>query len=541
MIAVSNMHLKWVLEVCEFPARSGNAEGCHRHAAEEPQKDRVQMKFETHILALWSQSSEPVLQKRLRQVLTDVIAQGLLPRGAQVPATRILAEQLGCSRNTVRLVYDQLIADGYLASSERAGTFVNEQLPHLRFSQSVASLDDRGFDPRLSAYGQKLDAYPVPGSSELKAFWPHETDAREFPFRSLARLFVHNWRSSREDVLRNHDPAGFLPLRRAIAGFVLSQRGIVCEPSQIIVCNGGASSFDLLVRLLVDRDDNIWLEEGCYSLAATSIHMAGGQPIVLPMDDQGLIVQHGIDRCPQARMAIVSPSSCYPIGSIMSTARRHELLAWAYGANALILEDDTGSEYLFEGKPEPAITALDTRGHTIYVGSFSTYLFPSLRISYLIMPSGLAQRVACLRYKLDFHPAMPMQPLIAAMIEDGVLAAHIRRMHRIYASRRMIIGEAFAEHLSDSFTLHLPPSGLNAIARPKDDYTVNDFRRMLECAMRHDVALQPLIQPDEQNRRPPLLLGFGATDETEIFAGARRLAEAMVEYRRTLSKPPRLR
>ncbi|WP_044875252.1 PLP-dependent aminotransferase family protein [Pseudomonas sp. LFM046] len=491
------------------------------------------MKLELHLLAEWTQNHEPALQKRLCQVLTGAIVKGVLPVGARMPATRILAEQLGCSRNTVRLAYDQLIADGYLASSERAGTFVNEQLPHLRFRQSVAALEDDSFDPRLSRYGTELDAFPVPGSSELKAFWPYETDAREFPFKSMIRLFSCYWRSSREDVLRNHDPAGFLPLRRAITSFVLAQRGIVCEPSQIIVCNGTASSFDLIIRLLVDRDDRVWLEEGNNSNAAASIHMAGGRATLVPMDDQGLVVKQGLAQCAQARMAIVSPSSCYPIGTLMSTARRHELLTWAHDANAMIIEDDTGCEYLFEGHPEPAITALDKKGHTIYVGSFSTYLFPSLRMSYLILPPALAQRVARLRYKLDFHPAMPMQPVIASLIEDGLLTSHIRRMHRVYANRRMAIQKAFAEHLLDAFTLHLPPAGLNAIARPTQDYAPSEFCEMIACAMRHEVGLMPFAQADEQNRRPPILLGFGATNEAEIEAGVLRLADAVAEYRRS--------
>ncbi|WP_051097717.1 hypothetical protein [Pseudomonas sp. 10-1B] len=174
-------------------------------------------------------------------------------------------------------------------------------------------MDDNDFDPRLSSYGAALDAFPVPGSSELKAFWPHETDAREFPFKSVIRLFSRYWRSSREGVLRNHDPAEYLPLRRAIAGFVLAQRGILCDPSQIVVCNGTAASFDLLIRLQVDRDDKVWVEHGNTSNAGTSIYMAGGQSIVVPMDDQGLIVEEGITRFDKARMTANDPC-CHSCG-----------------------------------------------------------------------------------------------------------------------------------------------------------------------------------------------------------------------------------
>lgn len=487
------------------------------------------MGLEARIQAAWAEASEPLLHRRLCLVLRTLIEDGTTPRGQRMPATRLLAGQLGCSRNTVRQAYDQLISEGYLVSHIRGGTFAAEVLPARRFDK-LATLLDPDFETALSCYGNELYMLPMSVATQRRAFWPHETDARHFPFQTMIRHFAKSWRSSREDVLRDHDPAGFAPLRRAIATFVLHQRGIVCDPADIIVCNGTAASFELIIKLLLDRNDGVWLEEANCSNAATAVHMAGGRAMVVPMDEQGIVVDQGIARAPNARMAIVSPSTCYPVGTVMSLERRQALLDWARHANALVIEDDYGCEFMFEGKPQPAIRAFDQSGRVIYIGSFSSYLFPSLRVSYVIAPPPLARRIANLRYKLEFHPPMGMQPVIASMIEDGDLATHIRRMHRIYAARRAALASAFERHLSDHFVLRLPPAGLNAIARPKAEMGPGEVRRLVQCATRHDVGLTPVSTGAETaTRRPAILLGFGATDEGEIDQGARRLAAAMQE------------
>ena len=85
----------------------------------------------------------------------------------------------------------------------------------------------------------------------------------------------------------------------------------------------------------------------------------------------------------------VSPSNQFPTASVMPIARRYSLLDWAYGNNSIIIEDDYNSELIYYGRPVPSLQGLDTRGRVVYLGSFSSTLFPSIKISYMVLPSEL--------------------------------------------------------------------------------------------------------------------------------------------------------
>src|SRR5262252_4941589 len=108
----------------------------------------------------------------------------------------------------------------------------------------------------------------------------------------------------------------------------------------------------------------------------------GARLAAVPIDGEGLAVEAGRQLCPEARLAIVTPSHQFPTGVTMSLSRRLTLLAWAREAQAWIVEDDYDSDYRFSGRPLEALQGLDTDARVIYIGTFSKVLFPALRLGY---------------------------------------------------------------------------------------------------------------------------------------------------------------
>ncbi|NGO91510.1 MAG: aminotransferase class I/II-fold pyridoxal phosphate-dependent enzyme, partial [Halomonas sp.] len=94
------------------------------------------------------------------------------------------------------------------------------------------------------------------------------------------------------------------------------------------------------------------------------------------------------------RAILVTPSHQYPLGMVMSLARRQALLAYARTHGSWIIEDDYDSEFRYGTRPLPALQGLDDAGRVIYVGSLSKVLFPGLRLGYLVVPPALAERFA---------------------------------------------------------------------------------------------------------------------------------------------------
>src|SRR5262245_34381654 len=94
------------------------------------------------------------LYRSIYQELKAAIRAGRLAAGERLPSTRALALDLGVSRNTVLLAYEQLGAEGYLVGNQRSATAVAPVA--LPLAQPAAPRADARRQPRLSAYGERL-------------------------------------------------------------------------------------------------------------------------------------------------------------------------------------------------------------------------------------------------------------------------------------------------------------------------------------------------------------------------------------------------
>jgi len=64
------------------------------------------------------------LHRQVSLYLREAILKGLIPPGVRLPSTRALARQWRLSRNTVLTAYDDLTAEGLVASRVGSGTRV---------------------------------------------------------------------------------------------------------------------------------------------------------------------------------------------------------------------------------------------------------------------------------------------------------------------------------------------------------------------------------------------------------------------------------
>jgi GntR family transcriptional regulator/MocR family aminotransferase len=205
----------------------------------------------------------------------------------------------------------------------------------------------------------------------------------------------------------------------------------------------------------------------------------------------------------------------------MPLARRLELLDWAETADALVIEDDYDSEYRYVGRPLPALMSLDQRGRVISMGSFSKVFLPALRLGFIVVPEKLVERFRDERALHGTSPSLIAQPALAEFMNAGLFGTHIRRMRRIYASRRKALLAALAPGDGRLYTIDAAPSGLTLLLRLKPDQKDTDIVRRLE---RTGIETQSLSghfagrNPDQG-----LLLGFAGFDETELQRAAMRL------------------
>ena len=240
---------------------------------------------------------------------------------------------------------------------------------------------------------------------------------------------------------------GVAELRQAIAGHLADFRGMRVDPENILIGAGTDFLYNLLMQLL-GREKIYAVEEPGYG-KIRRIYAAGGVRCVsAPMDAFGVIPE----RLQNADVLHFSPSHHFPTGLVTPVSRRMELLNWA-GDSRWIIEDDYDSEFRFDAHPMPAMQSLDRAGRVIYMNTFSKSIAPSIRISYMVLPTAL---MAEFQSRLGFYSCtVPSfeQYTLARFLSRGYFEKHINRMRKFYKSRRNQVISclnrcAFAEKLT---------------------------------------------------------------------------------------------
>ena len=482
------------------------------------------------------------LYQQLYQSLRGAILAGQLVPGARLPATRALARELGVSRNTVLLAYEQLLAEGYALGQAGSGTYVAASLPDamLTTAQAAPEVVDASEParPRLSAYGLHVSTHSpilLPGDEPRPASVRYDfryglPAVEELPHEIWRRLLARRARSASLRSLRYGPPEGYGPLREAIADYLRRSRAVVCDPDQIVVVNGSQQALDLAARVLLDPGDRVVLEEPHY-LGARQVFLAAGAELLSgPVDNEGLNVKALPSAGADARLAYVTPSHQFPTGAIMSLARRLALLAWAEQNEAYVIEDDYDSEYRYEGRPVEAVQGLDRSGRVIYVGTFSKVLFPALRLGYVVLPRPLIQPFLAAKWLTDRHTSTLEQEMLTDFICEGHFERHLRRSRTRNAARRAALLEALNTHLGSRISIAGSNAGIHLLVWLHDAGLEQDD--LIEKAAQAGVGLYPVspyyVTPPSS---PGLLLGYAAMTEVEIRDGIERLAKVLDRMR----------
>ncbi|CUJ90496.1 HTH-type transcriptional regulatory protein gabR [Achromobacter sp. 2789STDY5608615] len=476
-------------------------------------------------------------QRQLIQRLKQAILAGQLPAGGKLPASRVLADELDISRNTVLIAYEQLTAEGYVIA-DRQGT-------------RVAPLSATAASAAKQAARQAAEPPPPP---EAPAFRTATRLSRIVSTRApndgslpltpgtpaLTQFPINAWRRAQDRALQAAPPAatlGYGPpvgepaLREAIAQYLRVSRGVRCDASRIVITEGAQGALALCVQLLTNPGDTAWLEEPGYRGAKSAFHAGDLNVVAMRVDADGVAIRDEDWRTRPPRLIQTTPTHQYPTGAVLSLARRLDLLERARRAGAWIIEDDYDSEFRHQGEPIAAMQGLLPDAPVLYVGTFSKTMFPALRLGFLVLPQAIAE------------PAMPSisemlrgghrleQLTMAAFIDNGQFSRHLGRMRRLYRDRQAALREALAQHLGVDHEVLGGHSGLHLTVRlPPDipDRAIVEQARQL--GMNPNALSSFAITPQPQDNG--LVIGYGNTSADRFPALVRQLGRLAVTLRR---------
>ncbi|MFF0738883.1 PLP-dependent aminotransferase family protein [Streptomyces sp. NPDC004111] len=456
----------------------------------------------------------------LAQQIRLALADRRLPVGSRLPATRILAGELGVSRGVITEAYQRLVEDGYLAGQGRNGTVVvgapattTARPPAPASTPSPRSVfttapDADIFDTMRTARA-RIDFSP--GLPDLAAF-PRAAWLRE-ERRVLDRLAASD--------LGYGDPRGTPALRVAVANWIARNRGIRADPGDVLIVAGTAQTLTLVGQVLRSDGISAVAMEDPGSLGARQ-HLRNCRLDTPPVtvDSEGVRVDEL--RATGAAAVLLTPAHQFPTGVVLRGSRRSELTRWASESGGLIIEDDYDAEHRYDRTPVPALRSV-LADNVFYAGSVSKLLAPALRIGWVLAPPKYRDALVDAKRFADLGNAALPQFVLAQFMESGALERQLRHLRRHHRRRRDAMVKAVAAHLPGA-VVHGAAAGLHLTITFEAGFADTD---VAAAALARDVKVHPLSWHCQRPRQPGLVLGYAASSPTDISEGVATLGEVL--------------
>ncbi|MET9520067.1 PLP-dependent aminotransferase family protein [Streptomyces sp. NPDC002994] len=454
------------------------------------------------------------LARRLR----DAIADGSLPVGSRLPATRVLAAELRVSRGVVTEAYQRLTEDGHVAGRGRGGTVV------------VAAPVAAAPVPAVGSPVSAPFAVTPPGADVFDALRaaparidlsPGVPDLAAFPRAAWLRAERAVLKALSASDLGYGDPRGAPELRRAVANWLARNRGIRVDAGEVLITSGTAQGLGLLARVLRDDGISAMAVEDPGSLGARQhLHNRQLETPPVTVDAEGVRVDEL--RATGARAVLLTPAHQFPTGVVLGGVRRRELMRWA-GEGGLIVEDDYDAEHRYDRPPVPALRSVLPE-QVCYAGSVSKLLAPALRVGWMLAPPKYRDALVDAKRFADLGNAVLPQLVLARLMESGEMERHLRLLRGRHRRRRDAMIAAIAEQLPGA-VVHGAAAGLHLmITFPGARFPDTD---LAAAALARGVKAQPLSWHRQRVGPPGLVLGYAATSPGGIGEGVATLGSAL--------------
>jgi GntR family transcriptional regulator / MocR family aminotransferase len=450
---------------------------------------------------------QPLAEQIYRQMRLALIA-GACPVGTRLPSSRVLAQRLGVARNGVIAAFDLLVAEGLIAVRAGAAPVViapASAAGAVAQPPNAITLSSRG---RRHAHDRHEGAYAL----REGALRPGLPDPALFPRDLWGRFMRRAVRMLGDDHLLYQHTQGLPALCTELARYLGETRGLRAGTQDVLILPSTQAGLALLAQALCEDGDAVWVEDPGYSGARVAF--AGCDLIPMPVDAEGADPS-GMTTPP--RLIYVSPSHHYPTGVRMTLARRKLLLERAQADNAVIVEDDYDSEFLWQGRPVPALQALSGQGRVVYIGTLAKSLLPGLRLAYMVAPGGLAQDLAQIQRNLGMLVNIHTQAAFADFLASGHYRAHLALVRATYRARAALITQALARHGGHRLDIGPVLGGLQMLVQWQGDPT--DQAVAAELA-RAGFATPVLSAMSKGAARHGLVVGFAraTAEQAEHFA-----------------------
>jgi len=485
---------------------------------------------------LIDRDSQDPLYEQVKAALSRLIVEGVLNPGDELPASRVLANDLSLNRGTITAAYDELVSEGLLYRHVGRGTFVanRDQLTSvlgsskptprpgagsIRWQELYAQdpLKDRDpLAPQITRWAQRDGMISFAGGVPDSALFPTE-DFRLALNRAL--------KEEGAKLLMYGTTAGHRPFIEFLRHYLV-ERGVGATPDEILIVNGSQQGIDLISRTLVAPGDSILVEDPTYYGALNLFRTLRARIIPVPVDDQGLNVD-ALERIlahERPKFLYTMPTFQNPTGVSMTLERRRRLVQLCADHNVPILEDDFDGELLYDGDNLPPLKGLPEGHDVIYTGTFSKMLFPGIRLGWIVAPAQVIERLAAAKQAADLSTSLLFQAAMVRFAEGKRLRRHAEVVCAEYRKRRDTLLRSLQKEMPDGVSWTRPAGGFSLVVRLPAPM---DSAELLTHAADLGVLYTPGRVFSLSGEKGLLRLSFGNSKVDQIQEGVRRLAKAV--------------
>ncbi len=451
--------------------------------------------------------SRPVYLQLYDYISHEILTHNMVA-GEKLPSLRALAKSLQISVTTVEQAYSQLLVEGYISSRPQSCYYIND----LSFALGgMATISDKITPTTETVKDEAL-------LESTSVHWDIEQKLRQSQPKHLYDLSCFNfvrWKKCLSKVLTEFtplltsesDPRGEEALRQEIARYVYQSRGVSCSKEQVIIGAGTQQITIHLSRILHQMDiSHVAVEEPGYLPVKNILKERGFVMTPVNVSSEGI----DIARLPSnIRSAVYTcPSNQFPTGAVMPIGRRYELLDWANRNDSIIIEDDYDSELRYFGRPIPALKGLDRNQRVVYLGSFSSTLFPAIKISYMVLTPQLTEIFNELIGGYTQTCSKTEQLTLALFMGEGYYQAGIRKLRNLYSQKLQAATAAFAKHGADKIELQRASSGLNIILKVEASKSATELCKLAEDLGVEAVPVSAFSDASEQGIHLPTIVFY---------------------------------
>ncbi|WP_125342511.1 aminotransferase-like domain-containing protein [Streptococcus sanguinis] len=322
--------------------------------------------------------------QRIIDKITKDIKEGKLATGQKIPSVRKLAEHYHCSKDTAQKALIELKYQKYIYAVPKSGYYVLENAQEEKQDLELPVRDDRH------------QAY------------------EDF------RLCVNETLIGRENYLFNYysQQEGLEDLRRSVQKLMLDS-AVYASRNQLILTSGTQQALYILSQIdFPNQKERILVEQPTYH-RINDLLLAQKLPYeTIERTPQGINLGE-LERIFQSgkiKFFYTIPRFHYPLGHSYSRQEKEEILRLAQLYDVYIVEDDYLSD--FDSRRELTFHYLDNSQRVIYIKSFSTSLFPALRITALLLPLQIQTTFIAYKSAVDYDSNLIMQKALSLYIDS---------------------------------------------------------------------------------------------------------------------------